>query len=203
MIGSRILTEALSRGDDVTAIVRDPGKITQSHPKLSAVAGNVLDPASVSRLAAGHDAVISAYSPGMVSAQGSVAQAASSLIAGVAAAKVKRLIAIGGAGCLLVRPGVDLIDSGFLPAEWRGIAMDHREAKRIFERDGGHLDWTLLCPAAYIEPGVRTGKFRLGADQLVTDAKGESRISAEDYAIAMLDEVEKPAHIRQIFTAAY
>ncbi len=203
MIGSRILAEALSRGHDVTAIVRDPTKMTQSHQKLTAVAGNVLDPGSVSKLVAGHDAVISAYSPGMANPQGSVARAASSLIAGVAGAKVKRLLAVGGAGCLLVRPGIDLIDSGFLPEAWKAIAIDHREAKRVFEREGGQLEWTLLCPAAYIEPGVRTGKFRLGTDQLVTDAKGESRISAEDYAVAMLDEAEKPAHIRQSFTAAY
>jgi putative NADH-flavin reductase len=119
------------------------------------------------------------------------------------AAKVNRLVAIGGAGFLLVRPGVSLIDSGMLPPVWMNIAIDHRNAKEIFEKEGGQLDWTLLCPAAFIEPGVRTGKFRLGTDHLLTDTKGESRISAEDYAIALLDEVETPRHIRQLFTAAY
>jgi putative NADH-flavin reductase len=203
LIGSRILNEALSRGHEITAIVRDPAKITQGNPKLHAVAGNVLDAASVAKLVPGHDAVISAYSPGTANPNGSVAHAAKSLIAGLTAAKVKRIVAVGGAGCLLVAPGVDLIDSGFLPAEWKTIAIDHRDAMKIFQTQGGDLDWTILCPAAYIQPGERTGKFRLGDNHLLSDAKKESRISAEDYAIALLDEVEKPGHLRQIFTVAY
>jgi putative NADH-flavin reductase len=203
MIGSRILDEALQRGHEVTAIIRDPAKLQQTNPKLNAVAGDVLDPASVTALVAGHDVVISAYSPGIANTQGSVAQAAKSLIAGVTAAKVRRLLAIGGAGCLEVKPGVDLIDSGMLPEAWKAIAIDHRNALKIYQSDGGPLDWTVLCPAAYIEPGVRTGKFRLGSQQLVMDARNESRISAEDYAVALLDEVDKPAHIRQFFTLAY
>ena len=203
MIGSRILAEALSRGHEVTAIVREPAKIARADSKLNAVAGNVLDAASVAERVAGHDSVISAYSPGPINAQGSVAQAAKSLIQGLTAAKVRRLATVGGAGFLLVRPGVDLIDSGMLPEAWKGIAIDHRNALKVFQNDGGALDWTILCPAAYIEPGVRTGKFRLGGIQLLTDAKGESRISAEDYAMALLDEIENPRHVRRAFTAAY
>ena len=123
------------------------------------------------------------------------------LVAGVKLAGVGQLLMVGGAGSLEVAPGVQLVDSGFLPEEWKPIALAHRDALHILQASG--LDWTSLCPAAYFEPGARTGVFRLGKDNLVANQKGESRISMEDYAIAMVDELEKHAHPRQRFSVGY
>ena len=123
------------------------------------------------------------------------------LVAGLKAAGVQRLLMVGGAGSLEVSPGVQLIDSGYLPAEWKPIALAHREALQILR--ASDLDWTSLCPAAFFEPGPRTGVFRLGTDNLIANEKGDSRISMEDYAIAMVDELEKHAHPRQRFSVGY
>jgi putative NADH-flavin reductase len=144
--------------------------------------------------------VISAYGPGPDKPD-LLVDATRSLIDGVKRAGVRKLLMVGGAGTLEVAPGVELVDSGHLPGQWRGIALAHREAKLLLADSG--LEWTSFSPAGFIEPGERTGKFRLGGDQLIVDAKGESRISAEDYAIAMVDELEHPHHANQRFTAGY
>ena len=198
MIGSRLLAEALRRGHNVTAVARDPKKITAPSGKISAVAGDATDADSVAALVKGHDVVISAIN----GTPDAVKQAAHSLIDGVAKAGVKRLLVVGGAGSLEVAPGVSLVSTPEFPAEWKDIALAHADVLQIFRKNQS-LDWTYLSPAAFISPGERTGKFRLGGDQLVTDAKGESRISAEDYAVALLDEIEQPKHIRRRFTLAY
>ena len=112
-----------------------------------------------------------------------------------------RLVVVGGAASLEVAPGVTLLASGHLPEAWVPIATSH--AKVLEQLKASDIDWTYFSPAAYFEPGVRTGKFRLGKDSLIADAKGESRISLEDYAIALVDELEKPAHIRSRFTIGY
>ncbi len=202
MIGQRILAEALNRGHEVTAIVRTPSKVTAQSPNLNVIAGDVLDPVGVATAVAGHDAVISAYSPPHENV-GVLVEAYRLLTKGVANAGVKRLITVGGAGSLEVAPGVDLIDSGFLPAEWLGIAVAHRDALAVQRAESGDLDWTNASPAAFIQPGERIGKFRLGTDQLISGEDGQSRISAEDFAVAILDELEKPQYIKQRFTAAY
>jgi putative NADH-flavin reductase len=116
-------------------------------------------------------------------------------------AGVRRFLMVGGAGSLEVAPGLQLVDAPDFPAAWKGIALAHRDALNVLK--GSDLDWTSLSPAALIEPGVRTGKFRLGTDQLVMDDKGESKISAEDFAVAAVDELEKNAHVRQRFTLGY
>ena len=202
-IGQRILREALSRGHTVTAIVRDPSRVAGQGPNVQSVEGNILDPHSVATSVAGHDAVISAFGPGANQGVEAVPQAVRSLLAGLRAAGVKRLAFVGGAGSLEVAPGVKVQDTPGWPAEFQGIAQAHTDALGVFRREGSDLDWTFLSPPALIEPGERTGKFRLGGDQLLTDDQGQSRISAEDYAIALLDEVEDPKHIRRRFTVAY
>ena len=201
MIGSRVLKELVSRGHQVMAVVRDPGKVP-TEPGVTPVGGDILDPQAVERLVRGADAVISAFSPG--TATDGVEQllhATRSLIEGVTKAGVKRVIMVGGAGSLLVGPGVTLIDSGHLPDEWKPIAIAHQDALEILR--GSSLDWTYLSPSAFIQPGERTGKFRLGDDFLLTDEKGQSRISAEDYAVALVDELELGKHIKQRFTVGY
>ncbi len=128
-------------------------------------------------------------------------QATKALIAGMDKAGVKRVIMVGGAGTLYVAPGLQLLDSPHMPAQWKPIAEAHREAKGMLRESD--LDWTYFSPAAFFEPGERTGKFRLGTTNLVADEQGNSRISAEDYAIALVDELEKPQHIKEQFTCAY
>ena len=198
MIGSRILNELVSRGHRVIALVRDPSKVPAS-PNVAAVKGDILDPDDVAAKSRGADAAVSAYSPG-----GNVDDllpATRSLIAGLHKADTRRLVVVGGAGSLLVAPGTDLIDSGHLPEQWKGIAIAHRDALNLLRESD--LAWTYLSPAAFIQPGERTGKFRLGGDHLLSDEQGNSRISAEDYAIAIVDELENPKHLRQRFTIAY
>ena len=198
MIGSRILKELLHRGHTVTAVVRNPEKIAAYGAFV--VIGDILDPRGVAAAAKGAQAAISAYAPPpgdeiMLSA------ATRSLLEGLTVAGVRRLIVVGGAGSLEVAPGVLLVDAPGFPPEYKTIALAHREVLPILQASS--LDWTYLSPAAFIQPGERTGKFRLGGTQLLADEKSESRISAEDYAVALVDELENPQHLRRQFTVAY
>lgn len=199
MIGSRVLKELVSRGHHVTAIVRDPSKVAPQ-PSVTVVKGDIFDSQQVAAQAKGADAVVSAYGPKPDAAE-DVVPATRSLLAGLKEAGVKRLIVVGGAASLYVAPGVDIIDSGKLPEEYKAVAIAHRDVLKFLRTTD--LDWTYFSPAAVIQPGERTGKFRLGDDWLVADEKGNSTISAEDYAIALVDELENPKHIRQRFTIAY
>jgi hypothetical protein len=199
MIGSRVLKELLSRGHKVTVVARDPAKVPAA-ANVRVLKGDVLDAESVAETAKGADVAISAYGPPAEAPQ-LVEDATRSLIAGLKKAGAPRFLEVGGAGSLLVAPGVDVIGSGHLPEQWRGIAIAHRNALSILKVSD--LDWTYFSPAAFIQPGERTGKFRLGGDSLVADEKGNSSISAEDYAVALADEVEQAKHIRQRFTIGY
>ncbi|MGO9118031.1 MAG: NAD(P)-dependent oxidoreductase [Desulfomonilaceae bacterium] len=200
-LGSRIVREALERGHHVTAVVRDPGRLQNSDERLTAVTGDVCDAGSVAAVATGHDAVISAVGPTGNSRPDLVVEVARALIDGLTRAGVRRLVVGGGAGSLEVAPGVQLVDAPGFPKAWRDIAIAHRDALDVYRT--ADLDWTYISPAAMLEPGERTGKYRSGTDQLLTDEKGESRISMEDLAIAFLDEVEKPRFVRRRMTVAY
>jgi len=191
--GSRIATEALRRGHEVTAIASNPGKLT-AQPQLTFQRGDVNDPTIVARLASGHDAVISSVRFQMLRPR--------ALIAGMKQAGVKRLLVVGGAGSLEVAPGVQLIDTPNFPEAYKSEALAGRDFLNLL-RGEQELEWTFLCPSAEFAPGERTGKFRLGADRLLKLPNGESRISMEDFAIAMLDEVDNPRHVRQRFTVGY
>ncbi|HEX6591664.1 MAG TPA: NAD(P)-dependent oxidoreductase [Moraxellaceae bacterium] len=203
-IGQHLLSEALSRGHHVTAIVRHPEKLSP-HPKLSAVAGSVYDTDALASLLKGSDAVISAFNPGWTDSNlpANQVRGTDSVIAATKQAGVPRLLVVGGAGSLQVPGGgIDVVDTPDFPAEWKEAAKAVRETLKHL-RTEKELDWTFLSPAALIEPGERTGRFRLGKDELLVDAKGESRISLPDYAVAMIDELESPQHSRQRFTLAY
>ena len=199
MIGSRLLSELVSRGHRVTAVVRNPGKL-EAHENVTVTAGDIFDAVSVADAVGGADVVISAYGPGPANPE-LLLKATRSLTAGVEASGVKRLIMVGGAGSLEVAPGVQLVDTPDFPAEWKGIALAHRDALNLLK--GSSLDWTSASPAAFIHPGDRSGKFRLGADQLIVNDKGVSEISAEDFSIAIADEAENCQYIRRRFTAAW
>jgi putative NADH-flavin reductase len=202
-VGSAILKEALDRGHEVTAIVRYPEKL-QSHPKLHPQKGDVYNADEVARLASGHGAVISAFNPGWTNPDiyNQQVKGTEATIKGVKQAGLKRLLFVGGAGSLEVKPGVQSVDTPEFPKDWKQGSLATREALNLLRKEPS-LDWSYLSPSADLSPGQRTGKFRLGTDQLLKDANGQSRISVADYAMAMIDEVERPAHIRQRFTVGY
>jgi uncharacterized protein len=190
--GSRLLAELARRGHQVTAIARHPEKIAPL-PGATAKKGDVYDKAALAALLRGHDAVIS-----------SVHFTASDphvLVDAVRASGVKRYFVVGGAGSLEVAPGKRLIDTPEFPDAYKTEAAKGAEFLDLL-RGVTDLDWTFLSPSAMFVAGERTGKFRLGKDQLLVNDKGSS-ISFEDYAIAAVDELEKPAHIRQRFTVGY
>lgn len=196
-VGSKILSESLNRGHDVTAVVRNPDKLP-SHPKLATARGDVANPEELAPLIARHDSVISAFNPG----KDGGGTGARSIIDAVKRSGVKRLVVVGGAGSLEIAPGKRLVDQPDFPAEWKEGAL--RTAAFLDElRAETALDWTFVSPPAMLTPGQRSGKYRVGGDQLLTDGDGESRISLEDYAVALLDEVESPRHSRQRFSVAY
>ncbi len=192
-IGSRLLAELSARGHAVTAIVRNPEKVA-ALPGVTAVKGDVFDKDGLAKLVAGHDAVISAVHFSASDPQ--------ILLAAVKQSGVKRYLVVGGAGSLEVAPGVKLFDTPEFPAVYLDEARKGGAFLDLLKQEQG-LDWTFLSPSALIQPGERTGQFRLGTDQLLVDAKGNSAISAEDYAIALVDELEKPAHSRRRFTVGY
>ena len=190
--GSRLLAELSRRGHEVTAIARDPSKIAVL-PRVKVQKGDVFDKPGLVHLLKGHDAVISAVH--FTSSDPKL------LIEAVKEAGVKRYFVVGGAGSLEVAPGVKLIDTPEFPAAYKAEAAKGGEFLELLRKEKA-LDWTFLSPSALIAPGERTGKFRLGKDQLLTHDKG-SNISWEDYSIAAVDELEKPAHIRERFTVGY
>jgi len=204
-IGQRIAREAGRRGHGVTAVARDPARFVKPADSVDVVRGDVLDPASVAAVVRGHDAVISAVGPAHTAdaRPQMLVDAARSLIAALDRARVRRLLVVGGAGSLEVAPGVQLVDTPEFPAAWRPVALAARDALAIYRSAPAGLDWTYFSPAALIAPGERTGRYRIGMDRLLTDATGESRISTEDFAVAVLDELERPAHLRQRITVAY
>ncbi len=199
-IGQRILAETLMRGHHVTAVVRDTTRLTIHADNLNIVLGNVLDSNSIANAVVRHDVVISAYGPAHDNV-GQLMEAARALVSGAEQAGVGRLMVVGGAGSLEVALGVQLADTPEFPEAWKSIAFAHRDTIAIYQN--AKLDWTYLSPAALIAPGERTGQFRIGTTQLITNEEGESRISAEDFAVAMLDEVENPHFVRARFTVAY
>jgi putative NADH-flavin reductase len=206
MIGSRVLKELLSRGHVVTAVLRDPSKLGAQN-NLTIVKGDMLDADDVAKVAKGSDVVVSSYAP-PAGPQGPLpdklhllAEATKALVAGVRRAGAPRIIVVGGAGSLEISPGLEIVDSPGFPEAYKGIALAHRDAKNVL-RDSD-LNWTYFSPAMMIQPGERTGKFRLGKDSLLSDDKGNSSISAEDYAIALVDEVEQGRHTKQRFTIGY
>jgi hypothetical protein len=191
-IGSRIASELVARAYAVTGISRHPEAIATAG--VTAVAGDVTQPAALAAVLQGHDAVISAASfiPGQ----------AEQLIAAVRQSGVHRFLMVGGAASLEVEPGKRVIDTLDLPEAWRAPIMEGIRTLALL-RQVDDVDWTFFSPAIQIGPGERTGGFRLGTEQVVKDAAGVSRISFDDYAIAMVDELEQGRHKKARFTIGY
>jgi uncharacterized protein len=204
-IGSKLRDEAVNRGHVVTAVTRSPDKLPKNDRTIPAP-GDVNDVPLLTRYLRGQDAVIHSYAPGRgLDAQESMTKQRAgtlSIIAATKAAGVKRLLAVGGAGSLEVSPGVAHFDTPEFPAAYQGGARATAQIKDLLRAEKD-LDCTFLCPSTSIAPGERTGKFRLGGDQLLIGADGQSRISVEDYAVAMIDELENPKHTGHRFTVGY
>lgn len=207
-VGNAILNELLERGHEVTAVVRHPEKVKADNPRLSVVGMDVEDSARLTDVCKGHDAVISAYNPGWGNPDmyEDTLRVYPKILNAVKASGTGRLLIVGGAGSLFVKPGVRLVDTGTLPEAWlpgvKSMAKFYLETL-VHEQD---LDWVFFSPAANLgnlQPGVRTGKFRLGKDDLIVDEKGDSFISVEDYAMAMVDELEQENHHKERFTIGY
>lgn len=207
-VGSAILEEALNRGHKVTALVRNPEKIQVKNENLTVLAIDATDVEALSKVVAGKDAVISAYNPGWGNPRlyEEILENYPKIIEGVKKAGVQRLLVVGGAGVLYVQPGVRLMDSGTLPAELMPAVKGEGELfLNVLSKDND-IDWVYFAPPANLGnmgKGIRTGKYRLGTDTLLVDEKGDSFISVEDYAVAMIDELEQEAHHKALFTAAY
>jgi hypothetical protein len=204
-IGSVILKEALDRGHHVTALVRNPEKVTTIHKNLIVKQSDVSHYNIVSEACKGADAVISAYNPGWKNPD--IASETSSvyktILAGVRQSGVKRFLVVGGAGSLFISPGKRLMDSGVIPESFLPAVRALADFYLIDLEAEKSIDWVFFSPAGIIEPGQRTNKFRLGKDDLISNSNGESKISVQDYAVAMIDELEKPAHHRERFTIGY
>lgn len=196
MVGARIADEALRRGHEVTEVSRSGSR---------GIVADARDSEAIAKAARGHSAIVSAISPPRDGSDpaGPLLASSRSILDAARKAGVSRVLVVGGAGSLLLPDGGRVVDLPSFPAAVKPEALAQSDLLEMLRREAGDLDWSYLSPAAHIEPGERTAKFTLGLDNLVTDASGNSRISAEDYAVALIDELEQPAHIQERFTLGY
>lgn len=204
-VGSAILNEALNREFEVTAVARHPERIEISHGNLKVKKADVSSLEEVYEVCKGADAVISAFNPGWNNPNiyEETIEVYLTIIDGVKKADVKRFLMVGGAGSLFIAPGLRLMDSGEVPEEILPGVKALGEFYLKFLRKEKEIDWVFFSPAADMRPGVRTGRYRLGKDDMIVDIVGNSHISVEDYAAAMIDELEYPQHHRERFTIGY
>jgi len=204
-VGSAILNEALNRDIQVTAVVRNPENIKISSRNLKIVKADVSSADTVGTFAKGVDAVISAYNPGWTNPNiyEETLKTYPAILEGVKKAGVKRLLIVGGAGTLFVAPGLRVVDSGGIPQEIMGGVKSLGEFYLNTLMDEKDIDWVFLSPAGSLESGECTGNYRLGKDDLIVNDKGESKISVQDYAKAMVDELKMPVHHKERFTIGY
>lgn len=201
-IGSALLNEALARKHEVLALVAHPEKLA-ARDGLTARAADVNDVAALCEQLRGVDAVITAFSGhAQANTYDYYVAGFRNIVTAAKEARAPRLLAVGGAGSLQVAPGVTVLETPEFPDAYRASAEGARDALKLL-REEKSLDWTMLSPSAMIAPGQRTGAFRLGLEDLLVGADGKSFISVEDYAVAMIDELEAPAHTRQRFTVGY
>lgn len=204
-VGNTVLTEALVRGHHVTAIVRNPGRIA-AFPALTTLQGDVNDVAATAGQLKGHDALISAYCAGKNEGITDICQAnidgTKAIIAATKAAGLTRILMVGGAGSLEIAPGVQLVDTPQFPPEIRPKALAARGALELIRQEL-ELEWSYISPSPILKPGEKTGRFRIGGDQVLMTEQGPAHITVGDLAVAILEEIEKPHHIRERFTVGY
>jgi len=202
-VGIAILNEALDRGHTVLAIARNPEKL---HPRdhLITKTVDVYHSDTLATLVQGYDAVISAFNPGWADPNiyDNQLRGTTSIISALKKAHIKRVLWVGGAGGLEVKQGVRVVDAPEFPPQYKAGALATLNALEQLQ-DEPELEWSFLAPSAELKPGKRTGEFRLGKGKLLVDENGHSSISVEDYAVAMINELENPAHVRERFTVGY
>lgn len=208
--GNTILNELVSRGHHVTAVARDPARLPEHLPaSVKPIRDDLSSADRIAELIAGADAVVSAYGPSSGDPRYTSDQAYTDqlvsvterLVTAVRLSGIPRLVVVGGAGSLQFSPGVTVLDSGHWPKQYVPIATSHVKAFAALKHSD--INWTYFSPPIQIQPGERTGTFRLGGDDLIRDAQGNSRVSFEDYAVALVDELENPKHERARFTVGY
>ena len=204
-VGTAILNELLASCHRVTAVVRNPGKIGIKSPSLTVVQADVTDTSALVAACKGRDAVISAYNPGWTNPNiyEETLRNYPLILEAVRQSGVRRLLCVGGAGTLFCAPGLRVVDSGVIPDAIMGGVRSLGEFYLNTLMNEKEIDWIFFSPAGTLEPGKRTGKFRLGKDDLIVDENGNSHISVEDYAVAMVDELENPKHHYERFTIGY
>lgn len=205
-VGTAVLAELLNRDHQVTALSRDAAKLAP-RPGLLARSVDVYDPGAVATAVRGHQAVVSAFNPGWNEPElyALFIQGAAAIERGVEAAGVERLLVVGGAGSLYVAPGVQLVDTPefaqHVPANIVPGARAARDTLAAMQRNT-RLNWTFISPPAFLVPGERTGSYRVGGDQLLMAGEQPAGITVADLAVAIVDEIERPQHVRARFTVA-
>ena len=204
-VGSAVLNELLERGHKVTAVVRNAAKLPQNE-LLTAVEQDVSDVEAIAKLAEGKDAIISAYNPGWMNPEIKklITENYPKILEAAKKSGVERLIIVGGAGTLFCAPGLRVVDSGVIPAEiMDGVRPLGNFYLNILTNEND-IDWVFFSPAGVLEEeGKKTGIYRLGKDDLIVDAEGNSHISVQDYADALVNELEKPVHHKERYTIGY
>lgn len=204
-VGSALLKEALNRDFEVTAVVRHPEKINIHNENLRIKKADVSSLEEVYEVCKGADAVLSAYNPGWNNPKiyEETIEVYLTIIDGVKKAGVNRFLMVGGAGSLFIAPGIRLMDSGEVPENLLPGVKALGDFYLNFLMKEKEVDWVFFSPAADMRPGVRSGRYRLGKDDMIVDIVGNSHISVEDYAAAMIDELEYPKHHQERFTIGY
>ena len=204
-VGTAILNELLSRGHKVTTVVRNPEKINMSNSNLEIVKTDVSDTDVMVEICKSKDAIISAYNPGWANPDiyEETLRNYPLILEAAKRSGAKRLLCVGGAGTLFCAPGLRMVDSGAIPDAIMGGVKSLGEFYLNTLMNEKEIDWIFFSPAGTLESGKRTGNFRLGKDDLIVDGNGISHISVEDYAVAMVDELENPKHHYERFTIGY
>ncbi|CAM3828779.1 NAD(P)-dependent oxidoreductase [Mucilaginibacter galii] len=202
-VGPKVVNEALNRGYEVTAFARQPEKLEIENEKLTKQSVDINDTEILANLLVGHDAVISTFNAGWTNPNlyEDFLKGSRSIQAATKQAGIKRYITVGGAGSLYIH-GAQLVDGPHFPAEYKPGATAARDYLTEL-RNENELDWTFVSPAINLHPGTRTANFRLGTEEPVFNTEGKSEISAEDLAVALLDELEKNQFVKQRFTLGY
>ena len=204
-VGSAVLNELVSRGHKVTAVARNIEKIAKSE-LLDVVKEDVANVDAIAKLADGKDAIISAYNPGWTNPDIAtlISENYPKILSAAKKSGVERLLIVGGAGTLFCAPGLRVVDSGAIPEEIMGGVRPLGDFYLNTLMNENDIDWVFFSPAGVFDPqGKKTGNYRLGKDDLIVDAEGNSHISVQDYADAMVNELEKPVHHKERFTIGY